>query len=170
MAAPMGVRLLAGRYRLLQPLGQGGMGVVWRSRDELLGRDVAVKEVLIPPELSHGERETLRERTLREARSAARLSHPNVVTIFDVVEEAGRPWIVMEFVASRSLAEVLREDGPLPPRQVAEVGRQVLAALRSLMPPACCTATSSPATCCWAGTVASCSPTSVSPRWKVTRR
>ena len=130
MAAPMGVRLLAGRYRLLQPLGQGGMGVVWRSRDELLGRDVAVKEVLIPPELSHGERETLRERTLREARSAARLSHPNVVTIFDVVEEAGRPWIVMEFVASRSLAEVLREDGPLPPRQVAEVGRQVLAALR----------------------------------------
>ena len=130
MAAPMGVRLLAGRYRLLQPLGQGGMGVVWRSRDELLGRDVAVKEVLIPPELSHGEREMLRERTLREARSAARLSHPNVVTIFDVVEEAGRPWIVMEFVASRSLAEVLREDGPLPPRQVAEVGRQVLAALR----------------------------------------
>jgi len=130
MAAPMGVRLLAGRYRLLQPLGQGGMGVVWRSRDELLGRDVAVKEVLIPPELSHGERETLRERTLREARSAARLSHPNVVTIFDVVVEAGRPWIVMEFVASRSLAEVLREDGPLPPRQVAEVGRQVLAALR----------------------------------------
>ncbi|MGH3463167.1 MAG: serine/threonine-protein kinase [Kribbellaceae bacterium] len=130
MAAPKGVRLLAGRYRLLQPLGQGGMGVVWRSRDELLGRDVAVKEVLIPPELSHGERETLRERTLREARSAARLSHPNVVTIFDVVEEAGRPWIVMEFVASRSLAEVLREDGPLPPRQVAEVGRQVLAALR----------------------------------------
>jgi eukaryotic-like serine/threonine-protein kinase len=130
MAASMGVRLLAGRYRLLQPLGQGGMGVVWRSRDELLGRDVAVKEVLIPTELSHGEREMLRERTLREARSAARLSDPNVVTIFDVVEEAGRPWIVMEFVPSRSLAEVLRVDGPLPPRRVAEVGRQVLAGLR----------------------------------------
>jgi serine/threonine protein kinase len=130
MAAPMGVRLLAGRYRLLHALGQGGMGVVWRSRDELLGRDVAVKEVLIPPELSHGQRDMLRERTLREARSAARLSHPNVVTIFDVVEEAGRPWIVMEFVPSRSLAEVLRDDGPLPPRQVAEVGRQVLAAMR----------------------------------------
>jgi eukaryotic-like serine/threonine-protein kinase len=90
----------------------------------------------------------LRKRMLREARSAARLSHPNVVTIFDVVEETGRPWIVMEFVPCRSLARVLREDGPLPPRQVAEIGLQVLARRGSLMPLACCTAMSSPATCC----------------------
>jgi serine/threonine protein kinase len=131
MAAPREGRLLAGRYRLLRPLGRGGMGVVWRSRDELLGRDVAVKEVLVPAELPAGEREILRERTLREARSAARLSHHNVVTIFDVVEETGRPWIVMEFVPSRSLADVIREDGPLPPRQVAQIGRQVLTALRT---------------------------------------
>jgi serine/threonine protein kinase len=127
MVTPREVRLLAGRYRLLEPLGEGGMGVVWRSRDELLGRDVAVKEVLIPPELPAGEQQMLRKRMLREARSAARLSHPNVVTIFDVVEETGRPWIVMEFVPCRSLARVLREDGPLPPRQVAEIGLQVLA-------------------------------------------
>ena len=127
---PMESHLLAGRYRLLQPLGQGGMGMVWRARDELLGRDVAVKEVLVPAELPAGERAIVRERTLREARSAARLSHPNVVTIFDVVEESGRPWVVMEFVSSRPLADVVREDGPLPPRQVAEIGRQLLAALR----------------------------------------
>ena len=127
---PMESHLLAGRYRLLQPLGQGGMGMVWRARDELLGRDVAVKEVLVPAELPAGERAIVRERTLREARSAARLSHPNVVTIFDVVEESGRPWVVMEFVSSRPLADVVREDGPLPPRQVAEIGRQVLAALQ----------------------------------------
>ena len=129
MSAPGDNRLLAGRYRLTGPLGQGGMGVVWRSRDELLDRDVAVKEVLLPAELSDEERRVLRERTLREARSAARLSHPHAVTIFDVVEEDGRPWIVMEFVASRSLAEVVREDGPLPPAQVARIGHQVLAAL-----------------------------------------
>lgn len=129
MSAPEQNRLLAGRYRLTGPLGQGGMGVVWRSRDELLDRDVAVKEVLLPAELSDEERRVLRERTLREARSAARLSHPHAVTIFDVVEEDGRPWIVMEFVASRSLAEVVREDGPLPPGQVALIGHQVLAAL-----------------------------------------
>ena len=123
--------LLGGRYRLGEQLGRGGMGVVWRSRDELLGREVAVKEVLLPAELSDAERTVLRERTLREARSAARLSHPSVVTIFDVVEQSGRPWIVMEFVPSRTLADVVRDGGPLPPHQVAEIGRQVLAALRT---------------------------------------
>ena len=123
--------LLAGRYRLLGSLGRGGMGVVWHARDELLGREVAVKEILLPPELPDEERAVLRRRTLREARSAAQLSHPNVVAMYDVVEEEGRPWIVMELVRSRTLADVVREDGPLPVRRVAEIGLQMLAALQA---------------------------------------
>jgi eukaryotic-like serine/threonine-protein kinase len=123
-------RLLDGRYRLLALLGRGGMGTVWHARDELLDRDVAVKEVLAPSELSDDEREILCQRTMREARAAARLSHPNVVTVYDVVEEGGCPWIIMEFVQSRSLAQIAREDGPLPPRRVAEIGLQLLAALQ----------------------------------------
>ncbi|TDD19500.1 serine/threonine protein kinase, partial [Kribbella turkmenica] len=124
-------RLLAGRYRLLATLGRGGMGVVWQARDELLGRTVAVKQILLPPELPDTEREILRRRTLREARSAGRLSHPNVVTVFDVVEEDGRPWIVMEMVDSTTLADAIREYGPLPPGEVARIGLQVLAALQA---------------------------------------
>ncbi|WP_198676135.1 serine/threonine-protein kinase, partial [Kribbella monticola] len=123
--------LLAGRYRLADTLGRGGMGVVWRARDELLGREVAVKEILLPPELPDQERVVLRRRTLREARSAARLSHPNVVAMYDVVEEAGRPWIVMELIRSHTLAERIREQGPLHWRDVAMVGLQVLSALEA---------------------------------------
>lgn len=122
-------QLLAGRYRLRAVLGQGGMGIVWHAHDELLGRDVAVKEVLWPPELNASEQQVLFRRTVREARAAARLNHPAAVTVFDVVEEGGRPWIVMEFVRSRSLAQVVREDGPLPPSQAARIGLQVLGAL-----------------------------------------
>jgi hypothetical protein len=122
-------RLVAGRYRLESQVGSGGMGVVWRARDEVLDRDVAVKEVLSPPGLGEGERRTLYQRAMREARSAARLSHPGIVTVHDVVEEDGRPWVVMEFVHARSLQEVLDTEGPLPPRQVADIGRQVLLAL-----------------------------------------
>jgi eukaryotic-like serine/threonine-protein kinase len=120
---------LGGRYRLVALLGRGGMGTVWRAHDELLDRDVAVKEILVPPEFSEEEREVLFQRTMREARAAARLSHPNVVMVYDIVEEEGRPWIIMEFVQSRSLAQVIREEGPLPPRRVAEIGLQVLTAL-----------------------------------------
>jgi len=105
------------------------MGIVWRGHDEMLGRAVAVKEVRFPPEIAPGEQSELRERTLREARATARLSHPNVVTTYDVVEEDGRPWIVMELVDARSLSEILRTDGPLPPNRVAEVGLQMLDAL-----------------------------------------
>ncbi|ONI71797.1 hypothetical protein BWI15_16825 [Kribbella sp. ALI-6-A] len=123
--------LLAKRYRLLDSLGRGGMGVVWHARDEVLGREVAVKEVLLPPELPEEEQAVMRERTLREARSAARLSHPNVVTVYDVVEEDGRPWIVMELVKSRTLAQAIRDDGPLPWREVALIGVQVLEALQA---------------------------------------
>ncbi|WP_433008500.1 protein kinase domain-containing protein [Kribbella sp. CA-294648] len=127
-------RLLAARYRLLEVLGRGGMGLVWHARDEVLDREVAVKEIVLPPELPEEERAVLRRRTLREARSAARLSDPNVVAVYDVVEEEGRPWIVMEFVKSRTLADVVRQDGPLPYRQVAKIGLQVLAALEAAHP------------------------------------
>ena len=109
----MSPALLAGRYRLLEPLGNGGMGRVWLARDEVLHRDVAIKEVNIPIDLSPAEREELRTRTLREARTAARLSHPNVVQIYDVLGVDDRPWIVMEYVKSQSLQHVLVEEGPV---------------------------------------------------------
>ena len=122
-------RTLAGRYRLIEPIGRGGMGVVWRAVDTLLDREAAVKEVHVPSVLPRAEREELYRRTLREARTAARLRHPNVVTLFDVVEEDERPWIVMELVDARSLDQVVGRDGPLPPERAARIGRQVLAAL-----------------------------------------
>lgn len=124
-------RTVGGRYRLDQSIGQGGMGTVWRGHDELLNREVAVKEVRFPPELGRKEIDDLRERTMREARATARLSHPNVITTYDVVEEDDRPWIVMELLPTRSLAEVLRDDGPLPPHRVAQIGLDVLSALET---------------------------------------
>jgi len=130
MDAPLGSgRFLAGRYRLRTELGSGGMGTVWLAQDELLDRQVAVKEISPPPEVSESEREVLRQRTLREARTAARLSHPNVVAIYDVVEDGGRPWIVMALIRARSLWEIVQEDGPLTPPEAAKVALQVLAAL-----------------------------------------
>ncbi len=122
-------RIVAGRYRLVRELGSGGMGTVWLAADQLLDREVAIKEVSPPLDVTEPERAVLRERTLREARTAARLSHPNVVTIYDVVEDGGRPWIVMELVAARSLRDIVAQDGPLTPQRAAEVGRQLLAAL-----------------------------------------
>jgi eukaryotic-like serine/threonine-protein kinase len=124
-------RLVAGRYRLIQPIGRGGMGVVWAGRDELLGRDVAIKEIVPPLELPAEERDLLRRRTLREARAAARISSPAAVTVYDVVEEDGRPWIVMERLAARSLADILREEGPVPPIRAARLGLDVLDALEA---------------------------------------
>ncbi|GIF59487.1 serine/threonine-protein kinase [Asanoa iriomotensis] len=121
--------LIAERYRLLESVGSGGMGRVWLARDEMLHRDVAVKEVQPPDWMTADERADLGQRTLREARTAARLSHPNVVQIYDVVHSAGSPWIVMEYVRSRSLHEVIVNEGPLAPRQVAEIGLAVLDAL-----------------------------------------
>jgi serine/threonine protein kinase len=121
--------LVAGRYRLLDVVGSGGMGKVWLARDEMLDRDVAVKE-LVPPEwMSPAEKDRLRDRTLREARSAGRLNHPHVVRIYDVVHEDDQPWIVMEYVSSRSLHQVINDDGPYLPVSAARIGLAVLDAL-----------------------------------------
>jgi serine/threonine protein kinase len=107
------------------------MGAVWRARDELLSRDVAVKEIIWPPQMDAAERETARRRALREAQMAARLNHRNVVGVYDIVEEDGRPWIVMELVPHRSLRDILVTDGPLSPGQAAHIGLGILAALRA---------------------------------------
>src|SRR6266540_3678440 len=124
-------RLIADRYTLQRTLGRGGMGVVWRARDNLLDRDVAVKEVQLPPSLNDEEREAIRARVMREARAAARLNHPNVVTLYDVVREEERTFIVMELVEAPTLAEVVRDRGPLPAAEVAAIGLQLLDALRA---------------------------------------
>ncbi|MFD5561781.1 protein kinase domain-containing protein [Kitasatospora griseola] len=121
-------RLLAGRYALGERLGRGGMGTVWRARDEMLDREVAVKELTVS-HLSEEDLEILQSRMKREARAAARIKHPGVITIHDVLEQDGRPWIVMELVDGRALSEVISQDGTLTPREAADVGLQVLAAL-----------------------------------------
>ncbi|MFD0316804.1 serine/threonine-protein kinase [Streptomyces flavalbus] len=124
-------RLLAGRYRLGRVLGRGGMGTVWRAEDETLGRTVAVKELRFPSNIDEEEKRRLITRTLREAKAIARIRNNSAVTVFDVVQEDDRPWIVMELVEGKSLAEVIREDGLLEPRRAAEVGLAVLDVLRS---------------------------------------
>lgn len=124
-------RVIAGRYRLLAPLGEGGMGTVWRARDDVLGREVAVKEVRAPAGLPASEVDRLYARLEREAWAAARIPHRNVVTVYDVASEDGRPWIVMEIVRGLSLSDVLDAEGPMPPQRVARIGAEVLAALRA---------------------------------------
>jgi serine/threonine protein kinase len=123
-------RLIGRRYRLLSPVGRGGMGKVWHAHDVLLDRDVAVKELMLPFGLDQAGTQNAHRRVLREARSAARLSHPGIVTVHDVVEEDGRPWIVMELVRAWSLEQAVRQNGPIPVAQTAEIGIRVLDALR----------------------------------------
>ncbi|MEV8399021.1 serine/threonine-protein kinase [Streptomyces niveus] len=129
-ASPEG-RLLAGRYRLGEVLGRGGMGTVWRAVDETLGRTVAVKELRFPTSIDEDEKRRLITRTLREAKAIARIRNNGAVTVYDVVDEDDRPWIVMELIEGKSLAEVVREDGILTPKRAAEVGLAVLDVLRS---------------------------------------
>ncbi|MEU9009876.1 serine/threonine-protein kinase [Streptomyces sp. NPDC048479] len=124
-------RLLAGRYRLGGVLGRGGMGTVWRAVDETLGRTVAVKELRFPNSIDEEEKRRLITRTLREAKAIARIRNNSAVTVYDVVDEDDRPWIVMELVEGKSLAEAVREDGTLTPRRAAEVGLAILDVLRS---------------------------------------
>ncbi|WAL72197.1 serine/threonine-protein kinase [Kitasatospora sp. YST-16] len=122
-------RLLADRYRLGEVLGRGGMGTVWRAEDEMLGRIVAVKELRMTGTVDEIEKHRLVVRTLREAKATARIRHTAAVTVFDVVEEDDRPWIVMELVAGRSLADVVAEDGPLAPERAARIALDLLGVL-----------------------------------------
>ncbi|WP_370084417.1 serine/threonine-protein kinase [Streptacidiphilus sp. MAP12-16] len=121
-------RLVAGRYLLGERLGRGGMGIVWRARDQLLDREVAVKELHVGA-LPQEALATLHARMKQEARAAARIGHPNVITIHDVLDHDGRPWIVMELVDGRSLAEIITTEGTLLPRDAARIGAQILSAL-----------------------------------------
>ncbi|WP_338677203.1 serine/threonine-protein kinase [Streptomyces sp. SCSIO 30461] len=121
--------LLAGRYRLTESIGRGGMGKVWRAQDELLHRTVAVKELTAGLYVSESDRAVLHARTQKEARAAARISHPGVVTVHDVLEYDGRPWIVMQYVDGPSLADAAKESGPMPVAETARVGLHVLGAL-----------------------------------------
>ncbi|MFI7126233.1 protein kinase [Nonomuraea sp. NPDC050153] len=124
-------RLLAERYELIAPLGRGTMGTVWRARDRALGREVAVKEIRQDQGLTEEQRAELRERMVREGRIAARINHPSVASIHDVLIQDDSPWIIMELIEARSLEQVIDEEGPLPPRLVAEIGVDLLGALRA---------------------------------------
>jgi serine/threonine protein kinase len=128
---PSAQRVVGGRYRLGEMLGRGSMGTVWAAYDELLRRDVAVKEVLLPPGMPDGAAVELRERAMREARAIAALSHPNVVTVHDVVRQDDEPFVVMELIASVSLATLIAERGPLDQPRAAAVADAVAAALQA---------------------------------------
>ncbi|GGY03049.1 serine/threonine-protein kinase [Streptomyces djakartensis] len=124
-------QLVAGRYRLADSIGSGGMGRVWRAHDEVLHRLVAIKELTAALYVSESEQAILLARTRAEARAAARINHSAVVTVHDVLEHDGRPWIVMELVEGRSLADAVKEEGRVEPREAARVGLWVLRALRA---------------------------------------
>ncbi|WP_298560919.1 serine/threonine-protein kinase [Streptomyces luteogriseus] len=121
--------LVAGRYRLAESIGSGGMGRVWRAHDEVLHRSVAIKELTAALYVSESEQAILLARTRAEARAAARINHSAVVTVHDVLEHDGRPWIVMELVEGRSLADAVKEEGRVEPREAARIGLWVLRAL-----------------------------------------
>jgi len=121
--------LVAGRYRLGRQIGSGAMGIVWQAHDERLHRTVAVKQLLLQPGLSAAQAEEARRRCMREGRIAARLTHPNAITVYDVAEHEGDPWLIMEYLPSKSLAGLLTEQGTIPPAEAARIGAQVASAL-----------------------------------------
>lgn len=123
--------MLAGRYRLVEPIGSGGMGKVWRAHDELLHRTVAVKELTAGLYVAQADREVLHARTQKEARAAARIQHPAVVVVHDVLEHDDRPWIVMEYIDGPSLADAAKAAGRIEPAEAARIGLHVLGALRA---------------------------------------
>jgi eukaryotic-like serine/threonine-protein kinase len=124
-------RLIAGRYAVLEEIGRGGMGVVWLAEDRTIGRRVAIKELHLPAGVPDAERAVLRERVLREARAAGRLNDPAVVTVYDVLQDAGGTYIVMELIQAPTLAEIVRQRGPLPPAAVTQLAEQLLSALEA---------------------------------------
>ncbi|TLW93840.1 serine/threonine protein kinase [Saccharomonospora piscinae] len=124
-------RLVAGRYRVIRRIGTGAMGAVWQAHDEVLHRTVAIKQLLLQPGLEHHEAEDARQRTMREGRIAARLHHPNAITVFDVVtDDNGQPCLIMEYLPSISLAQELQRNVTLPPVEVARIGAQIASALK----------------------------------------
>lgn len=124
-------RVLKGRYELLDEVARGGVGIVWRATDLTLDREVAVKELRLPSDMTASERESLLRRTTHEARVAARLTHPGIVTVLDVVDEDERPWIVMELVEARTLDEIVQSTGTLAYQRAAEIGLQLIDALKA---------------------------------------
>jgi hypothetical protein len=125
----VGQRTVGGRYELLDVLGRGGMGVVWRAHDRVIGRQVAVKELRLADGVDDHEREVFQQRVLREARTAGRLNDPAIVTVHDVIDDGGTTYIVMELVQAATLSDLVRGQGPLPPHQVVALAEQVLGAL-----------------------------------------
>ncbi|HVW41645.1 MAG TPA: serine/threonine-protein kinase [Amycolatopsis sp.] len=125
-STPSAARVIAGRYAVLAELGRGGMGVVWRAEDQVIGRHVAIKELNLP----NGDTVSA-ERIMREVRTGGRLNDPAVVTVYDVVSEGGSTYIVMELVEAPTLSDLVRRNGPLPPAQAASIGQQVLSALQA---------------------------------------
>ncbi|WP_447004439.1 protein kinase domain-containing protein [Saccharothrix isguenensis] len=122
-------RLVAGRYRLGRRIGSGAMGIVWQAHDERLHRTVAVKQLLLQPGLAEADTDEAKRRAMREGRIAARLQHPHAIAVYDVAEDDGQPWLVMEYLPSKSLSSALSERGTLSPRDVASIGSQVASAL-----------------------------------------
>ena len=131
MAVEQDGRVVAGRYRLTRVIGRGGMGIVWAAVDRRLGCEVAVKELLLSPGMSDDQSNTLLQRALREGRIAATLRHPAVVPVYDTFMADDRPWIVMELLRGRSLAQMISANGPMAPELAAELGGRLLGALRA---------------------------------------